>query len=905
MKKLLFLLIVLFNMVALASCGKDSNEATPEPSVPVEPTEPGEQTPPVTVPGQQTPPVTEPTPHECVASGEILFDENDHWYECECGEIVEKNAHSFDEGEITTNPTCTTTGVMTFSCECGYSYTEEVEVDPTAHTPGTELLFDENNHWYTCECGEKVSETLHSHNEGVVTTNPTCLTKGVKTFSCECGHYYTEEVEIDPTAHTPSDEWFSDEEKHWHVCECGNISHEEVHQFAENTSYEVNICSICDEVVTGGNYAYLESIGVDPEEAHNAYQVLIYSYYDSDGDGYGDLAGLESKLDYIKGLGADIIWLSPIMESESYHAYDITSFYKIDPKIGTIDDYLSLVNAAHKKNMKIVLDMPINHTSINHEWFIEYLNGNPDYAEYYQEKDPFKIYGNTSSMGNKARFYTDATTKKTYFAAFGETMPDLNYTSDALVSAIYDVFDYWVALGADGFRFDAVKHIFDPNEIDSKEDSVTMNNQLFRELGNHLKSINPNIYLLGENFSGQGEVLQYATSFDAEFDFESWHTGLGAVTNQDPWGQNDRRKYFDDTIVGCTNELIGANPNWIATFMTGNHDVTRAASYIGDKVTDKDAALKLYAALIMLRSGIPFIYYGDELGMYGENKSGDYWVEDSQLRLPMSFSDSTISLTKVFYTKMVDTQGNLTGKTLGENMLADWPDYKTAVPSAEAQMADPNSLYNTYKSLIEFRSSYPQIYKGTMGMFGDYSGQGTIMTFTYEGVTLYVAFNFSETALHLANIAPNADLTVLYSLNGAQALGTDINLPARGVLVFTTASELTENPGAGAFDANYGLVITHTDGTRTIVPLQPWEEFDGYSQHKGDDVKVEVGDVITLIDFYNGNAEWAEDTLDPYGEYQKFSSSAAGITCNQAGTYDFYVKFKFQQDQIYIGPYNG
>lgn len=702
-----------------------------------------------------------------------------------------------------------------------------------------------------------------------------------------------------PHEHSYSEKYSVDAKYHWLECSCGEKKDKEEHTLISNYSYEASVCSVCNTVCTEENYySSITSLGVDPSQPHNAYQVLVYSFYDSDGDGYGDLAGLESKLDYIKDLGCDIIWLSPIMESESYHAYDITSFYRIDPKIGTIDDYLSLVNTAHEKGMKIMLDMPINHTSPNHEWFIEYLNGNSDYNEFYQEKDPSVKYGTGSSMGAKATFYTDKETGKTYFAAFGPTMPDLNYQSEALVNAIYEVFDYWTILGADGYRFDAVKHIFDPNEIPSGEDSVYLNNELFQELGAHLKEMNPNIYLLGENFSGQGEVIQYAESFDAEFDFDSWHSGLGAVTNKDPWNQGERRKYFDDTVVGCTNELIAKNSNWIPTFMTGNHDVTRAASYIGDKVDDDQEAFKLYAAMIALRSGIPFIYYGDEIGMYGENKSGDGKVEDSQIRLPMNFYDTTIDLRSVFYSVLDN------GTMLGDNMLIDWSSYKTDNPVVEDAIENPNSLYNTYKDLIAFRNAHPAIYKGTMSQHNDYSGQGTIITFQYADEVLHVAFNFSESELVITDLCLDGDLELVYSVNSVDTDGYGLTLGARGVAVFTTEA-LDMGYSEETFDANYGLVITHADGTKTFVKLKPVDEFEGFSQHFGDNVSLQVGDVITLIDFYNGNAEWAEDNLSRYGQYAKFSTSSNGVTCKVAGIYDFYVKFKWEADEIYIGNQDG
>lgn len=674
-------------------------------------------------------------------------------------------------------------------------------------------------------------------------------------------------------------------------------------------------------------YPYIASMGVDRTKPHNAYQVLVYSFFDSDGDGYGDLKGVEQKLDYIQGLGSDIIWLSPIMPAESYHAYDVVSFYDIDERIGTIDDYLSLVNEAHRRDMKILLDMPINHTSVNHEWFKGYLSGDEKYAEYYQEKDTSVINGNSSSMGSTARFYVDAATRKTYYASFGQTMPDLNFQSEVVVDAIKRVFEYWVGLGADGFRFDAVKHIFDPNEIPMELDetgkdvtwdkSVAMNNALFKDLGDHLKTISPDLYLLGENYSGQYEVKQYAESFDAEFDFDAWHMSLGAVTNNDPWGSQSPRTYYDDTIVGNTNELISLNAEWIPTFMTGNHDVTRAASYIGDKVTDDDAAFKLYASMLMLRSGIPFIYYGDELGMYGENKSGDNFVEDAEIRLPMQFNDSTIDLETMFYSTVVN---KTTGEesNLGANVLKDWPNYKDDNPKVDESIADPDSLYNTYKSLIAFRSAHSAIYAGTMSKVSDVGSNATIYKMESADETLYVALNFNQSDLTIENVTTES-LEVIYNVNGATSEGTNISLPGRGVAVFTITGEFnssfsyssTGNGGGGSGNISgeapatgYALIVTPGNGGDSYyVPLTAAEEFEGFQQYFGDNVSFSEGDTFIL---YNCDAKesWVEDNLNPYSIEGCFEATANGVRCKVSGTYDIYVKFKWEADEIYIGPSN-
>ena len=669
-------------------------------------------------------------------------------------------------------------------------------------------------------------------------------------------------------------------------------------------------------------YPYINSIGVKRGEAHNAYQVLVYSFYDSDGDGYGDLKGVEQKLDYIKGLGSDIVWLSPIMPSESYHAYDVLSFYDIDEKLGTLEDYISLVNTAHSKNMKIVLDMPINHTSTNHEWFRAFLNGDENYQDFYQQYNPDVENGTTSSMGSTATFYVNREHQKTYFAAFGASMPDLNFQSENVVNAIKNVFEYWVELGADGFRFDAVKHVFDPNEIPKHtvngedktwDKSVEMNKQLFKDLSAHIKRISPDLYLLGENYSGQYEVALYADSFDAEFDFDSWHTSLGAVTNKDPWNASERRKYYDDTIVGNSNELISLNSDWIPTFMTGNHDVTRAATYIGDRVRDDDKAFKLYAAMLTLRSGIPFIYYGDEIGMTGSNKSGDGFVEDAEIRMPMQFEDSTINLKKMFYTRMTDAN---TGKVslLGSNVMKDLPNYKTENPTVEASIADENSLYNTYKDLIAFRNSQPAIYDGTMGQSYDFTG-GTVMSFNKGSERVYVAFNFSERSVDLGDFA-SGSMNLLYAVNGASVSGTTLKLPARGVAVLSIdgSINLTPSETLGDFDNagetsgeapldGYALEVHAASGKTYYVPLTPVDEFEGFSQHFADNIKFEEGDVFILYDC-NNSVGWIEDTLNPYST-EGWEVVADGIRCTQSGTYDIYVKFKWEADEVYIGPAEG
>ena len=683
---------------------------------------------------------------------------------------------------------------------------------------------------------------------------------------------------------------------HYVTCSCGEKGNYEAHSPENRDYHDANKCKKCGAVYTSNSVYDINSLGVKRTEVHNAYEVLIYSFFDSNGDGYGDLAGLESKLPYLSDLGIDVLWLSPIMEAESYHGYDIKSFYNIDPKLGTMDDYLSLVDSAHEANIKIMLDMPINHTSIQHEWFIEYINGNYDYEEYYQEYNSGTSYGNTSSMGEKAKFYN--MNGKSYFSAFGPEMADLNYQSSTLIDAIYEVFEFWMGLGADGFRFDAVKHIYDINEIPSSQNSLEQNVMFFENLKSHLKGINPDVYLLGENFSGQPEVLQYATCFDAEFDFESWHIALGAVTNNDPWGGEERRKWYDDTVVGCTNELIAANYEWIPTFMTGNHDVTRAASYIGDKVADDDKALKLYAAMTMLRQGIPFIYYGDEVGMYGENKVGyNPSVGDSEVRLPMNFQDSTVDVSTVFY-----SYGDDKSATLGQNILNDWPTFKTDNPVVEDQMNNENSLYNTYKGLIELRKSCPTLALGNMSVVSDYYQQATVYKMDYNGDTVYVAFNFGETSITIDNMASTGDLDLIYSVNTADTDGSYLKLGGRGVAVFRTSGTVRETINEAAPQSSQYQLVINDSTYIDLVYVGPWSYDASFVEYKALGVDLFAGDVITLYDTLY-DAKWVLTKIDSYSA-GGMTANSSGIIVGEDGKYDIYIKMKYEQDNIYFGKSN-
>lgn len=283
------------------------------------------------------------------------------------------------------------------------------------------------------------------------------------------------------------------------------------------------------------------------------YQIMVSSFADSDGDGFGDIYGIEQKLDYLEGLGVKALWLTPIQMSDSYHGYDISDYLQVDPKFGSkaspsaakqgkvtpataMEDYLSLIEKAHARGMKIVMDLVLNHTSTSNKWFVSSSQLDEEYRGYYQwgnhEKNPAVNQANC--------WYPMGEHPYSYYAKFGSGMPELNYSYQSVREAVEDMALTWCSLGVDGFRLDAVKHIYMADEIPDaakKGDTIvhdlaakgdyssdlTKNLNFFRELNDEVKKAYPNAFFVGENFDGHAfHVAPYYEGFDSMFDFYAY-----------------------------------------------------------------------------------------------------------------------------------------------------------------------------------------------------------------------------------------------------------------------------------------------------------------------------------------------------------------------------------------------
>ncbi|MEP6895940.1 MAG: alpha-amylase family glycosyl hydrolase, partial [Chloroflexota bacterium] len=341
------------------------------------------------------------------------------------------------------------------------------------------------------------------------------------------------------------------------------------------------------------------------------YEIFVRSFNDSNGDGIGDFNGITQKLDYIQSLGINALWLMPIQPSPSYHGYDVLNYYAVNSQYGTMADFKNLLNAAHKRGIKIIIDLVLNHTSSQHPFFVD-ANSSPTskYRDWYVWSDKS---GNNWYQGNGGY----------YFALFCDCMPDLNYRNPEVTQQMFNVTKYWLAdIGIDGFRLDAAKHLI---EEGNKIENTDSTHEWLKGFYIFYKNVNSNAYTVGEVY-GAGAFLatKYTQQLDHIFNFELASGIINSVSGESNSGVNSAWNF---TLKDITNGEY-------ATFLT-NHDQNRVVSVLNGKVEKA----KLAAVMLLTSPGTPFIYYGEEIGMQGKKP-------DEDIRLPMQWSaDSNAGFT--------------------------------------------------------------------------------------------------------------------------------------------------------------------------------------------------------------------------------------------------------------------
>ncbi len=442
------------------------------------------------------------------------------------------------------------------------------------------------------------------------------------------------------------------------------------------------------------------------------YEVFVYSFYDSDGDGIGDLQGLISKLDYINDgddmtdtdLGCNGIWLMPVHPSPTYHKYDVMDYYDIDPVYGTLEDFQEFLAACEERGIKVIMDLVLNHSSSKHPWFIQacdYLkglgDGEPDVSEC-----PYFAYYHFSKEQGKG-YYAVEGTDWYYEGQFWSEMPDLNLDCEALREEIAEITKYWLDMGVGGFRLDAVKEFY----TEGQQENI----DFLRWLTDVVKAQKEDAYLVGEAWLNINEYARYYESgMDSLFNF-AFAGAEGIIAKVVNGSSADR---YGSGVASLKETFGQYNENYIDAPFYTNHDMARSAGYyVGEKAMER---VKLAGAMNLLMGGSSFLYYGEELGMKGSGK-------DENKRAPMYWSKDT------------ETEGMCDGP-------ADMDDFEMKYDSLEEQAQDALSIYRYYKKAIKIRNQNPEIARGETVYLEDASNENfCVLKKTWEGSEILLIFH--------------------------------------------------------------------------------------------------------------------------------------------------------------------
>ena len=437
------------------------------------------------------------------------------------------------------------------------------------------------------------------------------------------------------------------------------------------------------------------------------YEVFVRSFFDGDGDGIGDLNGLTQRLDYINDgdpatttdLGATCVWLMPIMAAASYHGYDVTNYYEVEPDYGTEDDFRRFVTEAHRRGVRVLLDLVLNHTSRDHPWFREAAaDPTSPYRDWYifAAEDP----GYPGPWGAPA-WHPSPARDGYYYGLFWEGMPDLNYRNPAVTAEAQRVSRFWLEeMGADGFRLDAIKHLIEDGRI---QENTPATHAWLRDYRAFLDASFPDALTIGEIFDSTAATLvpYFPDQLHAYFNFDPGRQCLTAATSAG--GQPVQAR-----VLEALDRL--PDQRW-APFLT-NHDQPRTMTALGGDV----AKAKLAATCLLTLPGLPFVYYGEEIGMTGTKP-------DERIRTPMQWT--------------AEPAAGFTTGTPWQPLQDD-----AAAVNVAAQEQDAASLLTHYRRLVNLHTAHPALGHGALLPIE--TGNRSVIAFLRQSAeeTVLVVLNF-------------------------------------------------------------------------------------------------------------------------------------------------------------------
>lgn len=483
-------------------------------------------------------------------------------------------------------------------------------------------------------------------------------------------------------------------------------------------------------------YEYEQELNIIEDNYRTYYELFVYSFYDSDGDGIGDLNGVTEKLDYIKEIGFNGIWLMPVMPSTTYHKYDVTDYYGIDSEYGTMEDFERLIEECHKRDIRIIIDLVMNHSSSKHPWFVEacnYLQELPGNAEPDVTTCPYVEYYHFSKEKKDSTYYNVSGTDWYYEGSFWSEMPDFNWENENLKNDFKNIAEFWINKGIDGFRMDAVVHF---SETD-KQFNIDVLNWFYT----YCKSLNPEFYMVSEVWANEATIADYyASKTPSMFNFDGADTEGKLIKTA---RGNYKAESFVNSMLTYQADFEAENEAYIdAPFIT-NHDMGRAANTLRNDAND----MKMAGGLLMTMSGSPFVYYGEEVGMASSGK------KDENKRLPMKWSDT-----------------DKTGMTMGPKDADEG--ITSSFAGVEEQLADETSILNYYKRAIRLRNENPEIARGTVALVDELcDGHQAVITKTYKDSVIAIVYNTSDEMIEVAPAGTKVegmDIRGYVTLNGEQ-----------------------------------------------------------------------------------------------------------------------------------------
>ena len=518
------------------------------------------------------------------------------------------------------------------------------------------------------------------------------------------------------------------------------------------------------------------------------YEIYPRSFADGNNDGIGDLKGITSKLDYLKDLGVDAIWISPCFPSPQVDfGYDVSDYENIDPMYGTLADFDILANEAKKHSIRIILDFVVNHTSDQHKWFLDSKSSRTaKYRDWYIWRDgkgPGQPPNNWTSTFGGSAWKFDPTTSQYYYHFFYAEQPDLNWRNPAVKDAMFDVTRWWYKRGVSGFRLDAVDTLFEDPQLHDNPIAHPGTNAFGDPF--EINKYNTKLPEVHDTLRGLRKV---ADENNGVLIGETWTADI-AELNRYYGAHNDELQLPMDFLFTTVNKLSAAEfrkqiaavnsaSGW-PTFVISNHDIARSYDRYGDGKHNDEIA-KLMAGLYLTLRGTPIMYYGEEIGMKTTPPTRKEDVKDpigvkgwpkekgrDGERTPMQWNDKANG-----------------GFSTAKPWLPVPPTYKTHNVADEAK--DPNSVLEFYRKVLKLRHTNPALLDGEYTPMNESDANVLSYLRVYKDQAVLVALNMSaveqKVKIDLAS-KKFSGIGGLVNTPGSSAKGEDITLAPFGVLI--------------------------------------------------------------------------------------------------------------------------